>query len=150
MKNQKGYTGVDIAISVVVITIFIALIGTLVFNFNSGSDEMKYKSKALDYAINEIERIKTLDINDQDIINSEIATSNGTAVENEIIDENDKGTGYYEKIDVVDAKDIMSDSDLNGREGIEGLVKKVTVTVSYKFRNQTKSVELSTIISKDF
>lgn len=150
MKNQKGYTGVDIAISVVVITIFIALIGTLVFNFNSSSDEMKYKSKALDYAINEIERIKTLDINDQDIINSEIATSNGTAVENEIIDENDKGTGYYEKIDVVDAKDIMSDSDLNGREGIEGLVKKVTVTVSYKFRNQTKSVELSTIISKDF
>ena len=150
MKNQKGYTGVDIAISVVVITIFIALIGTLVFNFNSGSDEMKYKSKALDYAINEIERIKTLDINDQDIINSEIATSNGTAVENEIIDENDKGTGYYEKIDVVDAKDIMSDSDLNGRERIEGLVKKVTVTVSYKFRNQTKSVELSTIISKDF
>ena len=150
MKNQKGYTGVDIAISVVVITIFIALIGTLVFNFNSSSDEMKYKSKALDYAINEIERIKTLDINDQDIINSEIATSNGTAVENEIIDENDKGTGYYEKIDVVDAKDIMSDSDLNGRERIEGLVKKVTVTVSYKFRNQTKSVELSTIISKDF
>lgn len=150
MKNQKGYTGVDIAISVVVITIFIALIGTLVFNFNSSSDEMKYKSKALDYAINEIERIKTLDINDQDIINSEIATSNGTAVENEIIDENDKGTGYYEKIDVVDAKDIMSNSDLNGREGIEGLVKKVTVTVSYKFRNQTKSVELSTIISKDF
>lgn len=150
MKNQKGYTGVDIAISVVVITIFIALIGTLVFNFNSNSNEIEYRSKALDYAINEIERIKTLDINDQDIINSEIATSNGTAVENEIIDENDKGTGYYKKIDVVDAKDIMSDSDLNGREGIEGLVKKVTVTVSYKFRNQTKSVELSTIISKDF
>lgn len=150
MKNQKGYTGVDIAISVVVITIFIALIGTLVFNFNSGSDEMKYKSKALDYAINEIEGLKILDINDQKIIDFETATSNGTAVENEIIDENDKGTGYYEKIDVVDAKDIMSDSDLNGREGIEGLVKKVTVTVSYKFRNQTKSVELSTIISKDF
>lgn len=152
MKNQKGYTGVDIAISVVVITIFIALIGTLVFNFNSGSDEMEYKSKALDYAINEIERLKALDINDQEIIDFETATSNDTAAENEILDENDKGTGYYIKIEVVDAssEDIMSEGDLGNRERIPGLVKKVTVTVSYKFRNQTKSVELSTIISKEF
>ena len=150
MKNQKGYTGVDIAISVVVITIFIALIGTLVFNFNSGSNEIEYKSKALDYAINEIERLKALDINNQEIIDAETATSDGTASENEILDKNDKGTGYYEKIEVVDAKDIMSDSDLGGRAGVSGLVKKVTVTVSYQFRNQIKSVELSTIISKDF
>lgn len=150
MKNQKGYTGVDIAISVVVITIFIALIGTLVFNFNSNSNEIEYRSKALDYAINEIERLKALDINDQEIINSETATSKGTAAENEILDENNKGTGYYEKIEVVDAKDIMSDSDLGGRVGVSGLVKKVTVTVSYQFRNQTKSVELSTIVAKDF
>ena len=140
MKNQKGYTGVDIAISVVVITIFIALIGTLIFNFNSGSDEMEYKSKALDYAINEIENIKTTDIDD---IKSVVETE---------IKENTEGTGFYKKIDVVDAssEDIISESDLGERERIPGLVKKVTVTVSYKFRNQTKSVELSTIISKEF
>ena len=153
MKNQKGYTGVDIAISVVVITIFIALIGTLVFNFNSGSNEIEYKSKALDYAINEIERLKALDINNQEIIDAETATKNGTTSKNEIFDENHKGTGYYEKIEVVDAasEDIMSDSDLgDSRARVTGLVKKVTVTVSYKFRNQIKSVELSTIISKEF
>ena len=153
MKNQKGYTGVDIAISVVVITIFIALIGTLVFNFNSNSNEIEYKSKALDYAINKIEELKAYDINDQKIINFETATRNGTAAENEILDENNKGTGYYEKIEVVDAssEDIMSDSDLgDSRVRVPGLVKKVTVTVSYKFRNQIKSVELSTIISKEF
>ena len=151
MKNQKGYTGVDIAISVVVITIFIALIGTLVFNFNSNSNEIEYRSKALDYAINKIEELKAYDINDQKIIDFETATSNGTAAENEILDKNNKGTGYYEKIEVVDAKDIISDDDLgNSRVGVPGLVKKVTVTVSYQFRNQTKSVELSTIVAKDF
>ena len=139
MKNQKGYTGVDIAISVVVITIFIALIGTLVFNFNSNSNEIEYRSKALDYAINEIERIKTLDIDDVE------------RVENAEIKEDLKGTGYYEKIEVVDAssEDIISESDLGERKRISGLVKKVTVTVSYQFRNQTKSVELSTIVAKD-
>lgn len=138
MKNQKGYTGVDIAISVVVITIFIALIGTLVFNFNSNSNEIEYKSKALDLAINAIEDIKTKSIEE---IN-ELDTN-----ENEITGQ----TGYYKKIDVVDANDIISDDDLgDSRFGVPGLVKKVTVTVSYKFRNQIKSVELSTIVSKDF
>lgn len=140
MKNQKGYTGVDIAISVVVITIFIALIGTLVFNFNSNSNEIEYRSKALDYAINEIERLKSLDINAVE-----------SAAETEI-EENNKGTGYYKKIDVVDAssEDIISESDLGDRARVSGLVKKATVTISYKYRNQTKSVELSTIISKEF
>ena len=46
--------------------------------------------------------------------------------------------------------DIMSDSDLAGRQKVENLVKKVTVTVSYNFRNQTKSVELSTIVTANF
>ena len=135
MKNQKGYTGVDIAISVVVITIFIALIGTLVFNFNSNSNEIEYRSKALDLAINAIEDIKTKSIEE---IN-ELDTN-----ENEITGQ----TGYYKRIDVLDAANV--DEDFGDREKVENLVKKVTVTVSYKFRNQIKSVELSTIISKDF
>lgn len=140
MKNENGFTGVDIAISVIVLTIFVTIIGTMIFNFNSNSNEMEYRSKALNYAINKIERLKSLDISDPEIANTP---------DTEIL-ENGKATGYYEKIDVVDATDIMSDSDLNGRERVEGLVKKVTVTTSYNFRNQTKSIELSTIISKNF
>lgn len=137
MKKENGYTGVDIAISVVVITIFIALIGTLVFNFNSSSNEMEYKSKALNYAINEIEGLKGLDIN-----SGKLVTTPETQIE----------PGYYKSIQVVDATDadIMSDSDLAGRQKVENLVKKVTVTVSYNFRNQTKSVELSTIVTANF
>lgn len=136
MKNQKGYTGVDIAISVVVITIFIALIGTLVFNFNSNSNEIEYRSKALDLAINEIEDIKSKSIEEINALD--------TTKENEISGH----TGYYKKIDVLDATN--ADGDFGDRAKVENLVKKVTVTVSYKFRNQTKSVELSTIVAKDF
>ena len=135
MKKENGYTGVDIAISVVVITIFIALIGTLVFNFNSNSNEIEYRSKAIDLAINEIEDIKSKSIEE---INSLDTT------ENEI----SGNTGYYKKIEVLDAANV--DGDFGDREKIENLVKKVTVTVSYKYRNQIKSVELSTIISKQF
>lgn len=134
MKNQKGYTGVDIAISVVVITIFIALIGTLVFNFNSNSNEIEYRSKALDLAINEIEDIKSKSIEEINALDT---------TENEIPGQ----TGYYKKIEILDAANV--DGDFGDRAKVENLVKKVTVTVTYQFRNQTKSVELSTIVAKD-
>ena len=134
MKNQKGYTGVDIAISVVVITIFIALIGTLVFNFNSSSNEMEYKSKALDIAINKIEEIKALEIGN---------------INNEAKQELNENKGFYQEVKVIDATELQEISDDSEIEQISGLVKKVTVTVSYQFRNQTKSVELSTIVAKD-
>ena len=134
MKNQKGYTGVDIAISVVVITIFIALIGTLVFNFNSNSNEIDYRSKALDLAINEIEDIKSKSIEEINALDT---------TENEIPGQ----TGYYKKIEILDAANV--DGDFGDRAKVENLVKKVTVTVTYQFRNQTKSVELSTIVAKD-
>ena len=134
MKNQKGYTGVDIAISVVVITIFIALIGTLVFNFNSSSNEMEYKSKALDIAINKIEEIKALEIGN---------------INNEAKQELNENKGFYQEVKVIDATELQEISDDSEIKQISGLVKKVTVTVSYNFRNQPKSVELSTIVAKD-
>ena len=135
MKKENGYTGVDIAISVVVITIFIALIGTLVFNFNSSSNEMEYKSKALDIAINKIEEIKALEIGN---------------INNEAKQELNENKGFYQEVKVIDATELQEISDDSEIEQISGLVKKVTVTVSYQFRNQTKSVELSTIISREF
>ena len=92
MKNQKGYTGVDIAISVVVITIFIALIGTLVFNFNSSSNEMEYKSKALDIAINKIEEIKALEIGN---------------INNEAKQELNENKGFYQEVKVIDATELQ-------------------------------------------
>ena len=135
MKKENGYTGVDIAISVIVITIFIALIGTLVFNFNSSSNEMEYKSKALDIAINKIEEIKALEIGN---------------INNEAKQELNENKGFYQEVKVIDATELQEISDDSEIKQISGLVKKVTVTVSYQFRNQTKSVELSTIISREF
>jgi len=35
IRSQKGYTGIDIAISVIVIFIFVSLIAMLIYNFNS-------------------------------------------------------------------------------------------------------------------
>lgn len=128
MKNQKGYTGVDIAISIVVITMFISLIALLISRFNGSSNELDLKSQAIDIAIQEIERVKQAGIdNAQDEEEKEITEKQG----------------FYKKVKITDYAEENSDK-------IEGLVKKATVTISYIYRNQEQKVELSTILSKEF
>ena len=58
IKSEKGYTGIDIAISVVVLFIFVSLIAVLSYNFNSRTREIELASEATYLAIDEIENIK--------------------------------------------------------------------------------------------
>lgn len=60
IKEEKGLTGIDIAISVILITIFIAMITNLIVNINMNSKDTERKTKATSYAVQEIERIKAL------------------------------------------------------------------------------------------
>ncbi len=58
IKEEKGLTGIDIAISVILLTIFIAFIANLISNINLKSEETKRKTEATSYAVQEIENIK--------------------------------------------------------------------------------------------
>ena len=55
IKDEKGLTGVDIAISLVIVTMFVAIITNLIANINLDTEKMDRKSKALAYAVQEIE-----------------------------------------------------------------------------------------------
>ena len=58
IKNEKGFSGIDIIISVALFTIFMTLIGTLIVNINSNTLKQQKNSEALTYAVQEIENIK--------------------------------------------------------------------------------------------
>ena len=60
IKDEKGLAGIDIAISVIVITIFIAMIGNLIVNINVNSKDVERKTTATSYAVKEIEKIKAI------------------------------------------------------------------------------------------
>lgn len=60
IKEEKGITGIDIAISVIVITIFIAMIANLIASININAKEAERKTKATSYAVQEIEKTKAL------------------------------------------------------------------------------------------
>ena len=60
IKEEKGIAGIDIAISIILITIFIAMIGNLIININLNSEDIDRKTIATSYAVQEIEKIKSL------------------------------------------------------------------------------------------
>lgn len=130
MKSEKGYAGVDIAISIVVLFIFISLIATLSYRANSSSKEIELKSKATQMAVTEIEIIKNKTWND--ITTEDVAYRETTEVEQ----------GYFRTIVVEDYHDIDSSKNSD-------IVKKITVQIQYMFRGKQETVELSTIIAKE-
>ena len=51
LREQKGFAGSDIIISVIILFIFVSLISTIFYNFNISSKEIERKSEALNMAV---------------------------------------------------------------------------------------------------
>ena len=140
MKSEKGFTGVDIAISVVVLFIFVSLIISLIYGINSSSKEVELKSEATALAVEEIENIKTKKIEtlESELDNQEIkyGASEQEAETQQIKD------GFYRRIIIQDYNDL-------DKSKVPDIVKKVTVQILYRFKAQEQKVELSTVLSKE-
>lgn len=137
IKEEKGIAGTDIAISVIVITIFIAVIANLIANINVNSKEIERKTIATSYAVQEIETIKTRGIT------SYIGkgTEEAYLIEEDIL-EGEEFTGYHKTIIVKDYTLIKNDTTKQ-----KDILKEVTVEISYKVANKEKKVTLSTYIT---
>lgn len=136
IKNQKGYTGIDIAISVVVLFIFVSIIAMLSYSINSSAKEIDLKSEATAIAVEEIENLKNKNFTQ---ISEMEPTNNG---EQEPVKVDNK-EGFFKTISIKDY------SDLTEQKKVPGLVKQATVKISYQFKGKNQSVELSTIFSKE-
>lgn len=136
IKSEKGFTGIDIAISVIVLFIFVSLIAMLIYNFNSSSREVELKSEATYLAIDEIENLRNEGF--EAIENVSLSNGGNPYEEGETTQ-----SGFYKKIIVKDYTDISGNEDK-----IPNLVKQVTVQISYMFKGKTQIVELSTVLSK--
>lgn len=142
IKDEKGLTGIDIAISIIIITIFISIIGNLIININLNSKSIERKTIATSYAIQEIEKRKAQgyvidDYNDKGIEKEDILK------EEEILN-NGKITGYYKKVLIKDYVLIQNDNTKQSN-----LVKEIIVQISYKVANKEQKVEISTYIVRE-
>ncbi|MBD9158812.1 MAG: hypothetical protein EGQ16_06240 [Clostridiales bacterium] len=137
-RSEKGFTGIDIAVSVVIIFIFISIIAMLSYRINSTSKEIQLKSDAIYVAINEIENAKSKGL--EEFEGRSVADGNSVVVENV---ETEK-QGYYKTITVLDYTDLDGNADKT-----KDIVKKVTVKITYMYKAKEQSVELSTLLTKE-
>ena len=136
IKSEKGITGIDITVSILVITIFISLIGVLIFNIDSQSKSIERRTEAAYQTVNLIEELKGMTIEELEALSED--------EKNGYID----GTSYTKQIEIVDYKDLTEENQ-NDDTIQSGILKKVTVTVLYKDGADTEEISLSAIVTKD-
>lgn len=139
VKNEKGITGIDITLSVILITIFIGILTTISHNIENNVKQVNRQAEALDYAITSIEELKALDFSQLPTVGNRKITG---FEDGYITDSQGKATPYYKTTTVQDYKEINASAEAE-------VVKKVTVEILYKFQNKNKSITLSAIKVKE-
>ena len=92
IKNNNGFTTIDISVSIIIITIFIAVISNLIVNIKLNSQSIDRKTFATSCAVQEIEKIRAKGYIEQyDNIENEV-------FEEDILDSLDNFTGYNKKV----------------------------------------------------
>lgn len=141
MKSEKGITGIDITISVILITIFIGLISTLTYQIQKNSSDIERKTEATSYAVETLEQIKSEGFEKLPVKGNQKIEG---IPDGYITDEEGEATGYYRTITVLDYTDLAGNETKTPE-----LLKKVTVQITYKSGKNEQTVEMSTIIAKD-
>ena len=142
IKDEKGLTGVDIAISLVIVTMFVAIIANLIANINLDTEKMDRKSKALAYAVQEIETRRATGYIEK--YNGMGTSKEGETLKEEDIYNNSEFTGYHKVVSIKD--DILVE---NSGTKTADTTKQITVEVFYKLGNNKESIKISTYISKE-
>lgn len=141
LKKEKGFTGIDIVVSIFILTIFVAVIGNLVVLTNLNNKNIEKNSSAITFAIQEIERIKTLGY--QEKYDAKGITTKESLVDEDIY-ENGKFTGYHKEVYIEDYVFIKQDTEKKS-----DIVKQITVEISYRLGNKKQAIQLSTCIVKE-
>lgn len=136
IKSEKGVTGIDITLSVILIAIFIGILATLSYNVENDTKQASRQAEALDYAISTIEHVKSLNFSELPKVGNDKITG---LEDGYIKDKNGKETPYYRTVTVQDYTEIEGKSDQKAE-----ILKRVTVEISYKYQNKNKTITLST------
>lgn len=148
VKSQKGFTGIDITIAIIVITLFVSIISVVFYNITISSKKVERKIEATYIAQDVIEKIKALDYDEAIETQGEDAVDIGSYKNNNklIIDNKEYDSAYTIEIKV---KKYVPNS--NGQENNDSndLVKIVNVNVLYKIGKEVENVELTTTIVRN-
>lgn len=131
LKNNKGFTGIDIAIATIIFIVFISIITNLFYNLSTTAKKIERKTIATNLCINIIETIKQTDFDkltstdDVEMNIDTLETLSGKTIE--IPD------GYTPEIIIEDYNN-------------ENVIKILNVTISYKQNKNTEKITIETLV----
>ena len=131
IKNNKGFTGIDISIATVIFIIFSSIMVTLFYNTAVTSKKIERKTTATSLCIDIIETLKECPFDsltnteDTSMSIETLQTISGKTIE--------IPNGYIAKIIIEDYKE-------------ENVIKILKVTINYKENNKTEGVTIETIV----
>lgn len=131
IKNQKGFTGIDVSISILIIIVFIGLITGLFYNLATTSARVERKTRATNLAIEIIEALKVTNFND--LISTEENQMTIEELNNLTSKEINIPNGYSYKILIEDYQD-------------SGVVKTLKVEITYKQGKSNENVSIETLV----
>lgn len=118
LKNNKGFTGTDIAISIIAIIIFTSTILALMYNVKIENLKIKAKLVANIYLTEALENVGIAKYDEVSVEN----------IENLVPQVSDAYQSHIE---------ISKVSEEENTDKTEDIIKKVTVKISYKIGNKT-------------
>ena len=121
-RNNKGFTGIDISVAVIVILIFIPTVFGIVYNMQKTRVKTERQAEAVDIATNILETVKNTAYGE---VNASTYSYEG------------KNKVHY---------NVAVEVQKMPNESAKDLLKKVKVTVTYPMGNETKSIDISTLI----
>ena len=136
IKQEKGITGIDIAVSLGIISITLAILGALYFNLYISSAQIERKTEAINFATQILEKVDSYYYSD--ITNNAFAVTEKSNGKKEIVGlEIPKGYNVATQI-----ARYPSGEDLD-------VLKQVTVTISYYIGEKENSISLRKNKSKE-
>lgn len=136
IKNEKGFTLIDIIVALIIILLFMSVISVLFFNITKTSKEIERESQATYIATNIMESYKSKKYDDIPIVTNKAIADGEVIVDGQPIPVKDGYTALVTVENYVPKTENATGSKQND------LVKKITVTVKYKVANHEKQVEL--------
>ena len=129
MKRNKGFTGVDIAVSVVIFTIFVTVIASMFYNLSVAENRIQRKTEATNLAIKVIETMKVIEFD---------KLTEGMTI-------NDINNLITDKIEVPNGYNVTVGVD---NSTYPDVIKIISVQIDYKSGKQDETINIETLVKK--
>lgn len=134
IKDNKGVTGVDVAVAIVVIIVFLSIITAMFYNVSTSSKNISRKAEATHIAVDVIEKMKQAEFGDLEVTGETRQKLSETSIPT--LTDYTVANPYDVEITVEDYKDGNA-------------VKIITAYVTYKVNKKDEEVKIQTLKKSD-